>query len=170
MRLTLQDPRLRETAEAVGRLVRQAGGRVLWVGGCVRDALLGLPVTDVDLEVYGVAPDRLMERLGARFPLDLVGKAFGVLKLRGLPVDVSLPRRESKAGLGHKGFAVQSDPGLAPEAAARRRDFTINAMAYDPETETLIDPAGGLRDLRNRVLRHVSDAFAEDPLRVLRGM
>ena len=170
MRLTLQDQVLREAVERVVRLVRERGGRALWVGGCVRDALLGRPVTDVDLEVYGLEPDALVAALGEHFRLDLVGRAFGVIKLHGVPVDVSLPRRESKAGLGHKGFHVESDPHLPPEEAARRRDFTVNAIAYDPLRESLIDPFGGVPDLEKLLLRHVSGQFSEDPLRVLRGM
>jgi tRNA nucleotidyltransferase (CCA-adding enzyme) len=170
MQFTIQDSTLREGAETVCRSVRERGGRAVWVGGCVRDALLGAAVTDIDLEVYGLAPDDLLAVLGARFKLDLVGKAFGVIKLQGVPVDVSIPRRESKAGLGHKGFEVLSDPNLSPEEAARRRDFTVNAIAYDPIDGTLTDPFGGVCDLEARVLRHVSEHFSEDPLRVLRGM
>lgn len=170
MKLTIQDPVLREAVETVARLVRESGGRALWVGGCVRDALLGRAVTDADLEVYGLAPDDLLAVLGRRFKLDLVGRAFGVVKLHGVAVDVSLPRKESKAGLGHKGFDIQSDPFLPPEEAAKRRDFTVNAIAYDPLAEALIDPFGGVDDLRKNVLRHVSGQFVEDPLRVLRGM
>ncbi len=170
MHFEIQDPAVRAAADGVCRAVRESGGRAVWVGGCVRDALLGVAVTDVDLEVYGLAPDVLTAVLGARFRLDLVGRAFGVIKLHGLPVDVALPRRESKTGLGHKGFEVHSDPGLSPEEAAQRRDFTINAMAYDPLSGTLCDPCGGRADLEARVLRHVSDHFSEDPLRVLRGM
>jgi tRNA nucleotidyltransferase (CCA-adding enzyme) len=170
MRLTIQDPVLREAVEAVVGLVRSRGGRALWVGGCVRDALLGRTVTDADLEVYGLAPDVLLALLGERFRLDLVGRAFGVIKLHGVAVDVSLPRRESKAGLGHKGFEIESDPFLPPREAALRRDFTVNAIAYDPLEDALIDPFGGVADLEKRLLRHVSDRFREDPLRVLRGM
>ncbi len=170
MQFIIQDPNLREAAESVCRAVHERGGRAVWVGGCVRDALLGLPVTDIDLEVYGLSPDTLLATLAARFKLDLVGKAFGVIKLQGLPVDVSIPRRESKAGLGHKGFEVLSDPSLSPEEAAKRRDFTVNAIAFDPLDGTLTDPFGGVRDLEARVLRHVSEHFSEDPLRVLRGM
>ncbi len=170
MPFIIQDSNLRLAAETVCRLVRECGGRAVWVGGCVRDALLGLPVTDVDLEVYGLSPDALLAALGARFKLDLVGKSFGVIKLQGVPVDVSIPRRESKAGLGHKGFEVLSDPDLSPVEAARRRDFTVNAIAYDPQDGAVTDPFGGVADLNARVLRHVSDHFSEDPLRVLRGM
>jgi len=164
------DPRLSAALREVAGRVRGAGGRALLVGGCVRDAVLGRAAEDLDFEVYGLAPDRLAALLEERFPLDLVGRDFGVLKLRGLPVDVSLPRRESKRGLGHRGFEIESDPFLPPREAAARRDFTINALAADPLTGELLDFFGGLADLAERVLRHVSDRFSEDPLRVLRGM
>lgn len=155
---------------AICRAVRAAGGRALLVGGSVRDALLGMPPQDLDVEVYGLAADRLTDLLRERYRLDLVGKAFGVIKLHGVPIDVALPRRESKTGLGHKGFAIHSDPTLSPAEAALRRDFTVNAIAFDPLDETLFDPCNGVADLAARVLRHTSPKFAEDPLRVLRGM
>ena len=160
----------REAVVDVARMVRAARGRALLVGGCVRDGLLGVPVKDFDLEVFGLAPDALKELLARRYALDLVGQSFGVLKLRHLEVDVSLPRREAKRGHGHKGFDIDADPSLPVAAAALRRDFTVNAIYRDPLTEELIDPCGGVEDLRRRVLRHVSPQFAEDPLRVLRGM
>ena len=140
------------------------------VGGCVRDWLTGIQAKDVDVEVFGVSPDTLKNVLSRSFELDLVGQSFGVVKLRHLNVDVSLPRRESKRGLGHKGFDIDSDPSLSMPEAASRRDFTINAIYRDPLTDELVDPYGGVDDLKNRILRHVSDKFAEDPLRVLRGM
>ncbi len=170
MRWEPGDPALREAILAICRLVAEAGGRALLVGGCVRDALLGRPPDDFDIEVYGLDPARLDALLAERHPIDRVGQAFGILKLRGLPVDVSVPRRESKTGLGHRGFLVQADPTLTPREAVLRRDFTINAILYDPLRDELIDPVGGEADLRRRVLRHVSEKFAEDPLRVLRGM
>jgi tRNA nucleotidyltransferase (CCA-adding enzyme) len=150
--------------------VREAGGKALLVGGWVRDALLGIAAKDIDVEVYGVAPDRLLKVLRKRFAVDLVGRAFGVIKIRGLPIDVSLPRRESKTGIGHTGFAVCSDPEMSPNDAARRRDFTINAMAFHPLDGVLVDPFHGKADLADRILRHTSAKFVEDPLRVLRGM
>ena len=135
------------------------------VGGCVRDKLLGIANKDVDLEVFGVTPEQVL----ALYPnADTVGKSFGVIKLGDL--DVAFPRRETKLGLGHKGFKIECDPQLSIEAAAARRDFTINAMYLDPLTNELIDPYHGQADLQKRVLRQVSDHFAEDPLRVLRGM
>ena len=168
--LTIHDETLRSAAETVSRICRDQGGRAWVVGGAVRDAWLGLALADVDLEVHGLAAADLESLLAEHFELDAVGRAFGVLKLRGVAIDVSVPRTESKAGLGHKGFLVQSDPHLGLEAAARRRDFTMNAMAYDLLTGELADPLGGRRDLDDRILRHCSTAFVEDPLRVLRAM
>ena len=166
----LKDSTTRAAVDEVCRLVHSIGGRALIVGGFVRDSLLGMSAGDCDIEVYGVAPRQLLSLLEEHFRIDQTGRAFGVLKLHGLPVDVSIPRRESKAGLGHKGFLINSDPGMAPQEAALRRDFTINAMAYDPLSEELIDPFAGQRDLQEGILRHTSPQFSEDPLRVLRGM
>jgi tRNA nucleotidyltransferase (CCA-adding enzyme) len=166
----VDDPECRERCEAVCRAVREAGGRALLVGGCVRDCALGRPATDFDIEVYGIPAVRLVELLSRRFALDLVGRAFGVIKLRGLPIDVSIPRRSSRSGRGPEGFETASDPDLTPAEAAGRRDFTINAIAVDPLTGEVIDPFSGREDLEARILRHTTDRFADDPLRVLRGM
>jgi tRNA nucleotidyltransferase (CCA-adding enzyme) len=170
VKIEFADPDLAGALDRISRKVAGAGGRALVIGGAVRDALLGHPAHDLDVEVYGLAPGRLKALLAADFDLDLVGQSFGVIKVRRLPIDVSLPRRESKRGLGHKGFEVWSDPSLSVAEAATRRDFTINAIAWDPLTGEVLDPAGGARDLEAGVLRHVSEKFAEDPLRVLRGM
>jgi tRNA nucleotidyltransferase (CCA-adding enzyme) len=151
-------------------LVKDAGGRAWLVGGGVRDSIGGRPVRDVDIEAFGLGPDDLRAALGGAFELDLVGQSFGILKLKGLPIDVGLPRRESKQGTGHRGFEIHSDPRLDLRAAAARRDFTINAVYFDPLTGEVEDPFGGIEDLQRGVLRHTSAAFAEDPLRVLRGM
>jgi len=159
-----------EAVRELARQVRSAGGRALLVGGCVRDGLLGTAVDDLDVEVFGLAADRLRELLAERFELDLVGASFGILKLRHLNVDVALPRRETKLGLGHRSFATECDPSLSLRDAAARRDFTVNAIYRDPLTDELLDPWNGSDDLRQGILRHVSPHFAEDPLRVLRGM
>ncbi|MBW2712382.1 MAG: HD domain-containing protein [Deltaproteobacteria bacterium] len=156
--------------EQVCELVHGKAGRALLVGGYVRDAALGRSPVDLDIEVYGIQPDALIALLEGRFSLDLVGRAFGVIKLRGLAIDVSLPRSESKAGLGHRGFEVLSDPFMTFQDAARRRDFTVNAIAYDPLQKELIDPYNGMSDLKEGTLRHTSEKFSEDPLRVLRAM
>ena len=153
----------------IARAVRAAGGRALIVGGWVRDQLLGHPSKDLDLEVFGVpAPDlrAMLERFGR---VDTVGESFTVYKIGDL--DVSIPRRESKAGRGHKGFVVTGDPTLSAREAARRRDFTVNAMAWDPLADTMVDPFDGRRDLEARLLRAVDPrTFADDSLRVLRAL
>ena len=164
-------PDLLDAVRTVAGLVKEAGGRALMVGGAVRDLLLGAAsVKDVDIEVFGVAPERLQKILGEKFAFDPCGVSFGVLKLHHFDIDVSLPRRESKRGIGHKGFLIDSDPHLSVPEAASRRDFTVNAMYYDPLAGAFEDPYGGRADLAARTLRHVSPKFVEDPLRVLRGM
>lgn len=148
-------------------------GDAYLVGGCVRDWVLGVPNKDYDVEVFGLDLDRLASVLSRWGRTDLVGSAFGVVKLTtasGAIYDFTIPRRESKVGAGHKGFVVTFDPTLRPEEAAARRDYTINALSYDPRRRVVRDFFGGIQDLKNRVLRHTSGAFAEDPLRVLRGM
>lgn len=163
-------PEIRPIHDQVCDLIRKAGGRPLLVGGCVRDMLLGHAPKDLDIEVYGLEPQRLVGALRQTFAVDLVGQSFGVIKLHHYPIDISLPRRESKMGLGHRGFEILSDPWMTPEEAAARRDFTINAIAVDPSTEEIIDPFGGRQDMALRILRHTTEHFVEDPLRVLRGM
>jgi tRNA nucleotidyltransferase (CCA-adding enzyme) len=149
--------------------VREAGGRALLVGGCVRDALMGVQPKDWDLEVYGVAPERLREILDRFGPVNVVGEAFTVYKLAS-DLDVSLPRRERKSGRGHRAFVIEGDPSMSFAEAARRRDFTINAILRDPLTGEIIDPFDGRRDIQQGMLRAVSaETFAEDSLRVLRA-
>ena len=143
------------------------------VGGCVRDWLLGTTNKDFDIEVFGVSYEQLAEALAPWGRTDLVGRSFGVVKLTtraGSTFDFSIPRRDSKVAPGHKGFDVSFDPAITPREAAARRDFTLNALMFDPRRGEVLDFFGGQEDLRNRVLRHTSAAFAEDPLRVLRGM
>src|SRR5580658_8348487 len=154
--------------EAILRDLDGAGFRALVVGGAVRDALLGLEQKDFDIEVYGISYDRLADFLSRYGRVDLVGKSFGVVKLAGF--DFSIPRRENKIGPHHRGFLTTFDESITPQEAASRRDFTINAIAYDPIRGEALDFFGGREDLRNRVLRATSAAFSEDPLRVLRGM
>ena len=147
--------------------------RAFLVGGCVRDALLGFAVKDFDVEVFGVSYEDLERGLRRWGRTDLVGRSFGVVKLTtgtGIGYDFSIPRRDRKVSPGHKGFSISFDPDITPEEAARRRDFTINALMFDPRAGEVLDFSGGRDDLKNRVLRHTSAAFAEDPLRVLRGM
>jgi tRNA nucleotidyltransferase (CCA-adding enzyme) len=156
--------------------LREAGGRPYLVGGAVRDALLGLPLQDWDVEVFALPAERLEAVLAASGKVDAVGQAFRVYKLSGVEgvtgaLDVSLPRRDSKLGPGHRGIGVTGDPSLPVAEAARRRDFTINAMLLDPATGELVDPWGGRADLEARRLRAVDAAtFGDDPLRALRAL
>lgn len=162
-------------SEALRRILRETPElkHAHLVGGCVRDWLLGLPAKDIDVEVYGVGYDELAKGLSKWGATDFVGRSFGVVKLRlpdGDTCDFSIPRRDSKVGPGHTGFRLEFDPGISPREAAARRDFTINAIAWDPHSRAILDFFDGQADLRNRVLRHTSPAFPDDPLRVLRGM
>ena len=148
-------------------------GRAYVVGGGVRDWLLGIANKDLDIEVFGVGYETLARALSRWGRTDLVGRSFGVVKLTmsdGRVYDFSIPRRDSKIAPGHRGFEIAFDPDITPEAAASRRDFTINALMFDPRRAEVLDFFGGREDLSRRVLRHTSEAFAEDPLRVLRGM
>ena len=156
-------------AKAIAEAVRRAGGRALVVGGWVRDWLLGLDSKNVDLEVFHLPSERLRQILEGFGRVEAVGESFQVYKAGD--VDVSLPRRDSKAGRGHRGFVVTGDPDMSIEEAARRRDFTVNAISWDPLTGEYFDPFGGRPDLDRRVLRVVDPAtFPDDSLRVLRAL
>jgi tRNA nucleotidyltransferase (CCA-adding enzyme) len=162
-------PEIPEKVLSLARVIHDAGGRALLVGGCVRDELMGKQPKDWDLEVYDVDAARVREILDQFGPVNVVGEAFTVYKL-GHDLDVSIPRRERKSGRGHKGFVIEGDPSMTVAEATRRRDFTINAILQDPLTGKLIDPYEGQRDLDHGVLRAVSsETFAEDSLRVLRA-
>lgn len=168
--LRTQNRRLVAAARAIARDVPKA----YFVGGFVRDALLGARAKDADVEVYGVPPRALRRLLARRFGrVQAVGAAFGVFKVRvgAHEMDVSVPRTESKTGAGHRGFRVVGDPSLSEREAARRRDFTVNSILCNPVTGEVTDPFGGVSDLRRGVLR-VTDpaAFGDDPLRVLRAV
>lgn len=163
-------PENAECARDISRIIHHAGGKAFLVGGCVRDALRGVAPKDLDIEIYGLSAEKIIELLGRNFTLNLVGMSFGVIKISGVDVDVSLPRRENKIGRGHRGFLITPDAELSPREASLRRDFTINSMMWDVNSGELFDFHGGLSDLNNGILRQVSPAFVEDPLRVLRGM
>lgn len=161
-----------ETVLSLTRALQEAGGRALLVGGCVRDEVLGMTSKDFDMEVYGLTPDAVEPIMKTFGKVDAVGKAFGILKLSrgGMDIDVSFPRTDSKVGNGHKGIEVKIDLNMSVKEAARRRDFTFNALAKDPLTGEIFDAFGGVEDLRNRKLR-VTDAerFQDDPLRLMRA-
>jgi tRNA nucleotidyltransferase (CCA-adding enzyme) len=156
-------------ARRVASHVRAHGGRALAVGGFVRDQLLGRPSKDLDLEVFGIPQEQLAAVLGELGRVEPVGQAFPVFKLG--TIDVALPRRESKSGRGHKAFTVVGDPSMSIADAARRRDFTINAIAWDPLSGEYLDPFHGRDDLQRHVLRVVDpERFGDDSLRVLRAL
>lgn len=155
----------------LARAVEAQGGRAYLVGGWVRDRALGLPNKDIDVEVHGLPEAALHTLLLGLGKVNAVGRSFGVYKLkaRDEELDVSLPRRDSKVGPGHRGIAVDGDPFMGIDAATRRRDLTLNAMLYDPLRDEIVDLHGGMHDLRQRRLREVDPAtFLEDPLRALR--
>ncbi|MDO8678251.1 MAG: metal-dependent phosphohydrolase, partial [Acidobacteriota bacterium] len=181
---------LEHQSRRIAEAVRDAGGRALCVGGFVRDRLrsqarastfargasadrsarqVTVDSKDLDMEVFGIPQEALLALLRTLGRVDPVGQAFPVYKIGG--VDVALPRRESKTGRGHKGFAVEGDPSMSFDQAARRRDFTINAIGWDPLTGEYLDPFNGRADLEKRVLKVVDPAtFADDSLRVLRAL
>jgi tRNA nucleotidyltransferase (CCA-adding enzyme) len=167
-----------DVARRVAQAVRDHGGRALIVGGWVRDRLRGTDTADIDMEVFGIPQEQLRELLVRFGRVEAVGQSFAVYKLaaplaRGFSpaIDVALPRRDSKTGRGHRGFEVVGDPSMSFEEAARRRDFTINAISWDPLGDEYIDPFDGRNDIARRLLRAVDDStFGEDSLRVLRGL
>ena len=149
--------------------IDRAGGRALVVGGFVRDHLLRIETKDIDIEVFGLPIDGLESTLASFGEVITVGRAFGVLRLKHLDVDFSIPRRDNKIGKGHRDFRVEFDPNLSFADAARRRDLTINALGYDPLTDEILDEHEGRDDLEARRLRAVDETtFPEDPLRALR--
>lgn len=159
-----------EMARKVAAKVAEAGGRTFFVGGFVRDRLLGRENKDVDIEVHGISVERLegiLDELGERLTM---GESFGIMGLRHYELDIAMPRSEVATGRGHRDFAVFVDPFIGTQKAARRRDFTINALMQDVLTDEVLDFFGGREDLAARLIRHVDpQTFVEDPLRVLRA-
>lgn len=154
-----------EMARRIARMVAERGGRVYLVGGFVRDGVMGRESGDVDIEIHGMTPDAVRNMLGEIGPWKEMGASFGVFGLRGYALDIALPRRG-----GGKGEDADVDPFMGIREAARRRDFTMNAMMRDALTGELIDLFGGREDIRNRVVRHVDDeTFRRDPLRAMRA-
>ena len=157
-------------AHKLAEAVRSAGGQTYYVGGCVRDRLLGRDIKDIDIEVHGIPVQTLgqiLDSLGERLEL---GASYGVMGLRHYELDIAMPRSETATGRGHKDFAVCVDPFLGAERAARRRDFTMNALMQDVLTGEILDFYGGRKDMERGLIRHVDDrSYGEDPLRALRA-
>lgn len=164
------DDRNMEMARRVAAAVASEGGRTYYVGGLVRDRLLGRDNKDIDIEVHGVTVqtlENILDSLGERLEF---GANFGIMGLRHYELDIAMPRSETATGRGHKDFAVYVDPFLGEEKAARRRDFTMNALMQDVLTGEILDFFGGQEDLKRGLIRHVDDrSFVEDPLRALRA-
>ncbi len=158
-----------ELANLIAKAAAEKGGRVYYVGGCVRDTLLGLESKDIDIEVHGILPyvlEKILDGVGERISM---GESFGIYSVKGSSLDIAMPRKENVRGKGHRDFDVFVDPFIGVRKAAMRRDFTVNSIMRDVLTGEIIDPFGGVCDLEKRILRHVSDdSFGEDPLRVLR--
>ena len=157
----------------IAKAIAQNKGRGILVGGAVRDHFLDQRISkDLDLEVFGLSMQDLESLLEGFGKIHAAGKSFGVLKLKTTTAeyDFSLPRREKKTGKGHRGFKITTDTAMSFKEAASRRDFTVNCIGYDILENTLLDPFEGIKDIKNKKLRHVGSAFAEDPLRVFRAM
>lgn len=159
-----------EMAGKIAEAVAKIGGCAYFVGGYVRDLLSGTFSKDIDIEIHGLTPDELksvLDSLGQRMD---IGESFGIFGLKGYSLDIAMPRRETCRGNGHRDFDIFVDPHIGTLGAARRRDFTVNAMMQNVLTGEIIDHFGGKDDLKGGIIRHVDDnSFAEDPLRVLRG-
>lgn len=154
----------------IANKVKENGGRTYYVGGFVRDLLLGKENKDIDIEVHGIEPNELFEILSEFGEPLSYGKSFGVYSLKGQNIDIAMPRIESNTGKGHKDFEIYVDPYIDLNKAIERRDFTINAIYKDVLSGEIIDPFNGRKDLENKTIRHInSKAFIEDPLRVLRA-
>jgi len=163
-----------KSIEKVFTLLFDHGAYPLIVGGYVRDHFLKRESKDIDIEVYGINSfKKLRAALEELAPVHEVGKNFGVLKMDydGYDLDISLPRTEKKTGKGHTGFEVQTNGQLDFKTAAKRRDFTMNAIGYDTKSGYFIDPYNGQKDIEAGVVRHINDdTFVEDPLRILRAV
>ena len=148
------------------------GAKTYYVGGYVRDMILGKENKDIDIEIHYITEEEFLD-VCKSFDLDikLCGQAFGVYKavLDGQDIDLSFPRTEKLVGTKHTDFEIVVDPFIGEEKASQRRDFTINALMMDTQTETILDFHKGMKDLENKVIRHTSDKFSEDALRVYRA-
>ncbi|CAA6822814.1 MAG: tRNA nucleotidyltransferase (EC (EC [uncultured Sulfurovum sp.] len=166
--------KLPEILKTISKKLHKKNAKAIIVGGAVRDHFLQLPFKDIDIEVYGLEHMEALESLLKEYgSVNLVGKSFGVLKLsyEGEEYDFSFPRMESKVGEGHRGFEVEVNGSLDFKTAAKRRDFTLNALGYDVEEKKFLDPFSGLKDIEQKQLRHIDDeTFIEDPLRVYRAV
>lgn len=160
-----------ELVKQVAKKVKDAGGIMYFVGGFVRDHLLGKESKDIDVEIHGITESKLVEILKSFGQVDLVGESFGVYLIKGVDIDFAMPRQERKIGEKHTDFDVTVDPFIGTYEASKRRDFTMNAIMQDVLTGDVTDHFGGVDDIRNRVIKLVDKTtFQEDALRVLRAI
>lgn len=159
-----------ELVKKIALDVKNKGGKVYFVGGFVRDKLLGIESKDIDVEVFNISQEQLKDILSKYGDVDEIGKSFGILMLKGIDIDFAMPRTERKTSNGHNGFDIFINPYLSLEEASKRRDFTINSLMEDVLTGEIIDLWNGKKDLNSKVIRHIhDDSFIEDPLRVFRA-
>lgn len=161
-------------ARAVIDCLQTAGASAIYiVGGSVRNFFMGKDINDYDMEIYGLTSDQILAAVSGLGSVSLVGNHFKVIKLRTSPeveFDLSIPRREWKTGPMHVDFHIEVDPTMTTFDAASRRDYAINSGMYDVQNDTLVDHFGFIHDIEHKILRPTSSQFADDPLRVLRGM
>ena len=159
-----------DLAILIAKKVKELGGNVYFVGGYVRDKLLGIENKDIDIEVHGITKDQLeniLDNIGERI---FFGESFGVYSLKGTSIDIAMPRKEKQTGVKHTNFEITVDPFMGTYNASIRRDFTINALMQDVLTGEVIDHFNGQYHLKNKIIKHINDEiFQEDPLRVLRA-
>ena len=158
--------------ETLLKKLSEQGAKTYYVGGCVRDELLGKENKDIDIEIHHITEDEFVsvaQELGIK--IDFVGKSFGVYKafMDGTDFDFSFPRTEKQIGEKHTDFEIVVDPFIGEVKAAERRDFTINALMKDTQTGKILDFFGGMKDLESGIIRHCTEKFAEDSLRVFRA-
>ena len=160
--------------KTISKDLKELNAKAIVVGGAVRDHFLGLPSKDYDIEVYGLENIETLQKLLSKYgSVNLVGKSFGILKFvyKGEEYDFSFPRREQKVSIGHRGFDIVCDGFMSFKEASLRRDFTVNALGYDVEEESFLDPFRAKEDIESKILRHInSKTFIEDPLRVYRAV
>ena len=160
--------------KTISKDLKELNAKAIVVGGAVRDHFLGLPSKDYDIEVYGLENIETLQKLLSKYgSVNLVGKSFGILKFvyKGKEYDFSFPRREQKVSIGHRGFDIVCDGFMSFKEASLRRDFTVNALGYDVEEESFLDPFRAKEDIESKILRHInSKTFIEDPLRVYRAV
>lgn len=159
-----------QIAKEIAEEVKNKNGRMFFVGGFVRDQIMKIENKDIDVEVFGVSPQDLITIISKYGVVDEIGVAFGILKIHGIDIDFSMPRKEKNTGIKHKDFEVSVEPNMSTIEACKRRDFTMNALLQDVITGEIVDHFNGMQDIQNKVIRHVDEVtFAEDELRVLRA-